>query len=254
LTTNWLNVLNDLIVTGITTLGTLIATTIISPSNSGISITTANGRNLDINNGKGVNSGDVYFNSGSLNSNIYVTNGDVTISSGDLLVPNGVLSTTIISADTISTQYAQMREILHYPLTTSTAVKTNLIADANNVITSPSTYFGVWFIDAGVNDYKLDRFRFVPCSVAVAGGFDDYWVVCASYKVVLYRYANYGILAGQRPWSGNTDISSQTRTLDNTTGTGFLMIKSTDIYGASNQEGSCKVYYKNQEITMPYLS
>lgn len=232
-----------------TTLTNITATNITSPTTGNINITTSANRSMYINNNKGSNAGDVYINTGSTNSNIYVDYGNLTLEMGDLLLPNGIVSTS-----NSLTEYAQIREILPYPLTTSTTVKTSLKADAGFVFTSQATYFGVWFIDAGPNDYKLDRFRFVPCSVNVAGTYDDYWILCAGYKVVLYRYSYYAILAGERPWSGATDTASQTRTLDNTNGTTFMIVKSTDIYGASNQVGSCKVYYKNQEITMNYLS
>lgn len=252
---NFLTVLNDLAVSGVTTLGTTIINSILtvsnitSPSSGNINITTASGRNMYLNNGKGSSTGDVYINTDSIQSNVYIDNGSLTLSTGNVVVTEGVVSTSSLLVD-----YAQFKQIEPYPATTSTAVKTSLIADADKVITSPATYFGVWFIDAGVGDYKLDRFRFVPSSVAACGTVDDYWIVCAGYKVVLYRYSNYAILAGQRPWSGSTDTEAQTRTIDNTNGTSFIGVTSSSLYGAANQVGSCKVYYKNVEITLSYLS
>lgn len=138
--------------------------------------------------------------------------------------------------------------------TPATMVNTKLQASYSNVITSPATYIGVWMLNTTVNDYKLDKFHFVPCSVANTQAIDDYWIICAGYKVVLYRYTNYQIVSGQRPWSGSTDWDSQTRTIDNTNGTNFISLSSTDIYGTFNQVGSCKVYYQNQEVTIPFLS
>lgn len=240
---NTLATIANLVVTNLT------ATNITSPTSGNINITTANGRNLYINNNKGINSGDVYFNTSSQNANIYVNNGSVTVDKGNLELKDG-----IVSSPSAYHGIVQIRQFLPYPGTTNTRIQTSFFADADCVMASPHTYFGVWFIDAGINYYKLDRFRPVPCSVSVAGTIDDCWIVCPGYKVVLYRFSNYGIIAGERPWSGSTDLTSQTRTIDNTTGTTFVCIPSTDLYNSSNQVGSCKVYFKNTEITMSYLS
>ena len=230
----------------------LTASNITSPTTGNLSITTASGRDLLLNNNKSSASGDVRINTSSTNSNVFIDNGSLTVSSGNLSLPYG-----IITADSATVSVMRCDEIypLPFPSTTDrTRVRTNFIADTDRVITSPSTYFGAYFIDAGLSNYKLDRFRPIPCSVAVAGETDDIWIVSAGYKLVLYRYSNYGILAGQRDWAGSTDISSQTRTIDNTSGTDFICISSIDIYGTQNQVGSCKLYYQNNEITLPYIS
>lgn len=250
-----LSVLNDIVVSGLTTLGTTIVngimtiSNITSPTTGNLSITTANNRHLYLNNNKGLGAGNIYMNTGSANSNVIIDDGNLTIASGQLQITSG----NIITPST-NTEFLQVGAIYPYPLSTYTNLKTNILSDTDKVVANPYTYFGVWFIDAGVEFYKLNAFRPVPCSVSVAGTQDDCWIVCAGYKVVLYRYSNYAILAGQRPWSGSTDESSQTRTIDNIFGTSFICLPSTDIYGGANQVGSCKVYYRSQEITMSYLS
>lgn len=228
---------------------TLTATTITSPTDANLSIMTASGRALRLNCDKGAGTGDVRINTSSPGSNVYIDEGSLTVQNGTIYAPNGGFSTNSTLTGTLQTAF-----ILPYPLTTSIRLQTSIRADADCVISSPYTYFGAWFIDAGPTTYKLDRFRPIPCSVAVAGGTDDYWIVAPGYRIVLYRYANYAILAGGRPWSGGSDLAAQTRTLDNTNGDTFLSRSSSDIYGGTNQVGSCKLYFKTQELTMSYLS
>ncbi|MEN9946980.1 MAG: hypothetical protein RLZZ293_1366, partial [Pseudomonadota bacterium] len=85
----------------------------------------------------------------------------------------------------------------------------------------------------------------------------DAFIVAPGYILVLYRYANYIILSGQRPWAGSTDFDSQTRTIDNSNGTAYAVLKSKDqIYGSENQVQSFRLYYKSydREITLPIFS
>jgi hypothetical protein len=257
-TTNGLITCANMVVSAVTTLATVVistltatsatitnltATHITSPSGSDINITTTNNRHLYLNNNKGLNAGDVYINDGSSASNFIVPKGSVTIQEGNLQVNSGFINTTSHYSNA-----TMMETIWSYPATDKTYVKTKLLADYDTPMMGPGTYFGVWFVDAGLANYKLDRFRPVPCSCSAAGSSDDIWIVCAGYKVVLYYYAGYAILAGQRPWSGGTDTAAQTRTIDNTNGTGYVCATSNDLYGSANQVGSCKVYYRNTEI------
>lgn len=139
--------------------------------------------------------------------------------------------------------------------TGSIKLNASIHTDENRVVQSPATYFGVWMIDHALDDsYLLNSFQPVPSSVAVAGTRDDAWIVAAGYVVVLYRYASYSIVPGARPWAGTTDNESQTRVLNNQNGTTFLCFASTDIYGAANQVGSVRVFYRGVEVTIPWLT
>ena len=202
-------------------------------------------------------SSDIIFTAGSGGTN-YSAYSRLNAFKNDFIT-NGVSRT--YTNNLVSNNLANQGSMSTNSLIVNTSFQTDtitingpLIGKANKPITSGGTYIGAYFINIALNEYKLDRFNFVPASVAVAGERDDYWIVSAGYKLVLYRFSNYVILEGFRPWSGSTDWDSQTRTLDNTNGTTFISLASIDIYGTSNQVGSCKLYYQNQEITMPYFS
>lgn len=199
-----------------------------------------------------------FVNSSSLNlsypsgSSSVVANNIITnvIRNQGALYTGTIYTHTGATIDTETIKTNTLNTLNNNKITTSSKIVANIDAP----IMSPGTYFGVWFVDSALTDYKLDRFRFVPCSVANAGSYDDMWVVSVGYKVVLYRNTNYSIVAGSRPWSGSTDFDAQTRTLDNTNGTAFLVLTSNGIYGNANQVGSCKVYYQNNEITWSNFS
>lgn len=261
-TTNFLSVLNDLVVNGITTLGTTIinglltVSSITSPTTGNLSITTTSGKNLYLNNNKSSNLGDIYMNTSSTNSNVIVDNGDLTIMNGDLI--NILGSTTSLSS---FFTYLRAKEILPFPSSDYVAVKTNLKADTTKVIISPSTYIGCWLVDEATTSLKINTMYPVPSSLKNAGTFDAVWLIAPGYKVTFYRFVNYEIRSNPNVigvpipvWSGSTDAERQMRTVDNTSGTAFISISSVDIYGTSDQVGSLKLYYQNNEITLPYFS
>lgn len=202
-------------------------------------------------------SGDIILQTGAGGTN-YVAYSRTTAFKNDYVVngssrmyANNLATNNILNQGSMSTNSLVVSTSIQ---TNSLSINAPLTAQPNKPITSPATYVGVWMVNAAVNDYKLDKFNAVLASVAVAGERDDYWIICAGYKVVLYRYSNYAILSGFRPWSGSTDWDSQTRTIDNTNGTNFISLSSSSIYGTFNQVGSCKVYYQNEEVTIPFLS
>lgn len=236
---------------------TATMTTITSPSNANMNINTASGRNLNINCNKGNLLGDVYINTGSNNSNAYIDRGDLVIGDGNCAIPNGYMSSSQIITDVI-----QVSNIYPTSLTTTTNVKTRLIADIDKPIMSPNTYVGCWVMNGGLGSLKIDSQYPIMCSLKYAGLVDDLFIVCPGYKIVLYRYEAYTVYAGGQPvgpgtfqiWPGTTDLERQTRTLDNTNGTTCIVSPSVDIYGSQNQVWSCKLYYRGTEIQFPYYS
>jgi hypothetical protein len=124
---------------------------------------------------------------------------------------------------------------------------------------NPYTYTPAYYIDGNVNagGFLLQNMHAILSSVKIAGGNDDAFIVAPGYILVLYRYANYIVLSGQRPWAGSTDFNAQTRTIDNSNGTTYAVLKSKDqLYGSENQVQSFRLYYKSydREITLPIFS
>lgn len=88
------------------------------------------------------------------------------------------------------------------------------------------------------------------------GSSDDGFIVFPGFILIVYRYANYLILSGQSPWAGTDDFTRQTRTIDNSNGTSPILIRSSELYGSSNQAQSCRLYWKSgeNELLLPYYS
>lgn len=227
----------------------ITATTITSPSASNINITSATGRSLYINNGKGSNFGNVYFNTGSLNSDVYIDNGRLIVEN-DIVTNSGLRGLGAV-VESVYTKY-----LLPAPLETITQVKTILKADNDKPMMSPHTYVGAWLVNAPLTNLKFDRQYPIMSSMTELGSADDLFIVCPGYKLILYRFSSYQILEGVTTgvWSGSTDTQRQTRTIDNTSGTSCIVLASTDIYGGANQVASCRLIYHTTEITFPYYS
>ena len=131
----------------------------------------------------------------------------------------------------------------------------NITTRLQSPAVNPYTYTPAFIITSNINGYFLDNMLPILASCKALASDDDGFVVYPGYKLVIYRYASYIILSGNRPWAGADDFSSQTRTIDNTTGTTPVLYSSAnDLYGSVNQVQSCRLYYGSTEITLNYLS
>jgi hypothetical protein len=133
----------------------------------------------------------------------------------------------------------------------ATNITTNTLT-ASKIIVPQSS--GCWLIDAGATDLKINRMYPIICSLKNVGRVDDYFVVAPYYKLILYYNYDYVIVPGDRRWAGNTDTSSQTRTIDNTTGTSIIYISSETLYGTDNLCGSIRLFYHGNEIRLGNFS
>jgi hypothetical protein len=171
------------------------------------------------------------------------------------------LVTKEINAETINTQNVVSNSLTTDSLNAS-YVSTNTIAPTQisgiNQPIHPWANIPCFYVDNAIaNNFQLQEFtKPIYCSYRALGANDDAFLVYPGYILVVYRYASYIIVAGSRPWAGDTDTSAQTRTIDNSTGTSPIFITSTNLYGAANQVQSCKVYYKtlSNEMSLPYYS
>jgi hypothetical protein len=148
-------------------------------------------------------------------------------------------------------------DIISNSIRTQGNITTSSISGINQPIHAWANIPCFYIDNAIANNFALQEFtKPIYCSYKALGSNDDAFIVYPGYILVVYRYAFYAILAGQRPWSGDTDTSSQTRVIDNSTGTSPIFIRSLDLYGFSNQVQSCRVYYKsgNNEMALPYYS
>ncbi len=171
------------------------------------------------------------------------------------LITNKVNSTELIS-QTINSNSLSTSTLTSSSINTS-SITTNQINGINQPIHSWANIPCFYIDNTIANNFQLQEFtKPIYCSYKAMGSNDDAWIVYPGYILVVYRYANYIILNGQRPWSGGDDTSSQTRTIDNSNGTSPIFYKSVDLYGFANQVQSCKVYYKSgsNEMTLPYYS
>jgi len=250
----------SLTVSGLTTLASLVASTIsvptiTSPSTQELRLTSATGQNLQLNaDHAGV--GNVVINGGTTNGNTIIANGNLTVSAGSITSSGNITcSLAQMTAFFGNFQNIFLTDIYARGTAQGIQLKTSIRTDEDRAVQSPATYFGCWMIDHALDDsYLLNSFQPVPSSVAIAGTRDDAWIVGAGYVVVLYRYAKFEIVPGARPWAGTTDLNSQTRVLNNQDGTTFLCVASTDIYGGANQVGSCRLFYRGVEVTIPWLT
>jgi hypothetical protein len=247
-------------VSGLTTLASLVASTIsvptiTSPSTQELRLTSATGQNLQLNaDHAGV--GNVVINGGTTNGNTIIANGNLTVSAGSITSSGNITcSLAQMTAFFGNFQNIFLTDIYARGTAQGIQLKTSIRTDEDRAVQSPATYFGCWMIDHALDDsYLLNSFQPVPSSVAIAGTRDDAWIVGAGYVVVLYYYAKFEIVPGARPWAGTTDLNSQTRVLNNQDGTTFLCVASTDIYGGANQVGSCRLFYRGVEVTIPWLT
>lgn len=177
----------------------------------------------------------------------YVTNSS-SVTTNDI-ISNNIFNQTSINTNNLLTNNINSSS-------SSINVLQNIKANPSKAIMSPSTYFGLFVIDDTLDGYKINKMYPIPCSLKSGGTNDDLWILCAGYKVVFYRNADYVINAGATSgvWSGSTDLQRQTRTIDNTDGTSYICVSSQDVYGSFNQVGSLKLYYQNTEITLPFFS
>ncbi|KAJ1402581.1 hypothetical protein B484DRAFT_405385 [Ochromonadaceae sp. CCMP2298] len=135
---------------------------------------------------------------------------------------------------------------------------------ANEIFTKriemPPPVCGVWMVNAGDGDLKIDNAYPIFCSLKNAGKRDDQMLVGPGFKVVCFFYADYVITPGARPWPGSTDTASQTRTIDNTTGRSIVSRTTNQLYGTGNgtntfdKTGSLKLYYNDIEIKLQTFS
>jgi hypothetical protein len=200
--------------------------------------------------------GNVVINGGTTNGNTIIANGNLTVSDGSITSSGNITcSLAQMTAFFGNFQNIFLTDIYARGTAQGIQLKTSIRTDEDRAVQSPATYFGCWMIDHALDDsYLLNSFQPVPSSVAIAGTRDDAWIVGAGYVVVLYYYAKFEIVPGARPWAGTTDLNSQTRVLNNQDGTTFLCVASTDIYGGANQVGSCRLFYRGVEVTIPWLT
>jgi len=140
-------------------------------------------------------------------------------------------------------------------ITTSSMSVNNITSRLQSAVVNPNTYTPGFIITSSLSGYFLNNMCPLLASCKVLASDDDGFIVYPGYKLVIYRYANYIILPGNRPWAGADDFSSQTRTIDNTTGTTPVIFgSSNDLYGGANQVQSCRLYYGSTELTLNYIS
>ncbi|KAJ1417571.1 hypothetical protein B484DRAFT_400784 [Ochromonadaceae sp. CCMP2298] len=124
----------------------------------------------------------------------------------------------------------------------------------------PPPVCGVWMVNAGDNDLKVDNAYPIFCSLQNAGKRDDQFLLGPGFKATLFFYADYIINPGARPWAGSTDNASQTRTIDNTQGRSIMSRTTYQIYGTGNgtntfdKTGSLKLYHNDIEIKLQTFS
>ena len=176
------------------------------------------------------------------------------------LVSNELITNKVNSTELIS-QTINSNTLSASTLTTSSINTSSITTNQINGINQPIHAWAnipCFYIDNNIaNNVQLQEFtKPIYCSYKALGSNDDAFLVYPGYILVVYRYANYIILAGQRPWAGSDDVSAQTRTIDNSNGSSPIFIRSVDLYGFANQVQSCKVYYKSgsNEMTLPYYS
>jgi hypothetical protein len=95
------------------------------------------------------------------------------------------------------------------------------------------------------------------CSLSNAGKFDDFFVVAPYHKLELFYnadYANVNYTTANHPWTGTNNLTSQTRTIDNSSGTAIRYVSSTSTYRGANQVGSLKLYFHGQKIALGNFS